>query len=113
MNPKYGRTTVWLVAAGPGQSRPAVHADAPALYPIADAQAGLGDTSLAQAKASRSADVRGGFRGAACTYYAQSAATWHRIAHPGRFSPSQFPSGDALHVQQQCAQCGCAARADH
>jgi tetratricopeptide (TPR) repeat protein len=89
------------------------HADNPALYAIADAQAGLGDASMAQAKASPTLDARARYRSAACAYYGQSLATWNRIVPPGRFSPSQFPSGDPLRVRQQCAQCGCAVRTTH
>jgi non-specific serine/threonine protein kinase/serine/threonine-protein kinase len=89
------------------------HTDTPALYPIADAQAGLGDVAIAQANASRTTDARARYRTAACAYYGQSLATWHRIVQPGRFSPSQFPSGDPLPVRQQCAQCGCSDHTTH
>jgi non-specific serine/threonine protein kinase/serine/threonine-protein kinase len=81
------------------------HGDTPALYPIADAQAGLGDVARARAEASRGAEERARYRDEACSYYAQSAATSRRIPEPARFSPSQFPSGDSHRVAMLAAAC--------
>jgi non-specific serine/threonine protein kinase/serine/threonine-protein kinase len=81
------------------------HKDIPALYPIADAHAGLGDLSMAMARNSHDPNQRARYRNEACNSYQQSLDTWHQIPQPARFSPSQYPAGDPRRVIQQLAEC--------
>ena len=81
------------------------HKDVPALYPVADAHAALGDLSMAMARRSHDPNQRARYRNEACTSYQQSLDTWHQIPQPARFSPSQYPAGDPRRVIQQLAEC--------
>jgi eukaryotic-like serine/threonine-protein kinase len=81
------------------------HKDVPALYPIADAHAGMGDLAVAMASKSRDPNQRAGYRNDACSSYQQSVDTWHQIAQPARFSPSHFPTGDPRSVSKRLAEC--------
>jgi serine/threonine protein kinase len=81
------------------------HKDIPALYPIADAHAGMGDLSMALARKGHDPSERERYRDEACTSYQQSVETWHQIPKPARFSPSQFPAGDPRSVIRRLAEC--------
>ena len=79
--------------------------DAPALYALADAQAGLGDLLMAQAQEAGEARARSRFVSDACDQYAASEQTWSRIAEPGLYSPDLFPSGSPQSVHARLARC--------
>jgi non-specific serine/threonine protein kinase/serine/threonine-protein kinase len=81
------------------------HKDIPALYPIADAHAGIGDLSMALARKSRDPVERARYWNEGCASYQQSVDTWRQIPQPARFSPSHFPAGDPRSVNRRLAEC--------
>jgi hypothetical protein len=79
--------------------------NAPALYALADAQAGMGDLSSAQAAELTDTAQHSQYRARACAYYADSAHTWSNVAELASYSPDQFPSGNPQSVQTRLAAC--------
>jgi tRNA A-37 threonylcarbamoyl transferase component Bud32/tetratricopeptide (TPR) repeat protein len=79
--------------------------DVPALYALADAQAGMGDLLSAQAAELTDTAQHSQYRARACAYYADSAHTWSNVAEPASYSPDQFPSGNPQSVQTRLAAC--------
>ncbi len=68
------------------------HKDTPAFYPLAIADAGLGDLSTAQAGKTRDPKERARMWKEACTSYQNGSDAWSQIPHPALFSPSQYPA---------------------
>ena len=79
------------------------HQDVPALYPAADAYAGLGDVSAALARKARDADQQARLWDAARDAYQKSLGLWQKIPNPSRISPEGFMSGSPQEVTQRLA----------
>jgi len=68
------------------------HHDVPALYIVAEAQAGLGDVAAALAHAAHTPEESSRLANEARTSYRQSLETWRQVPNPTRISPSGFLS---------------------
>jgi len=68
------------------------HQDVPALYIVAEAQAGLGDVAAALARDAHTPEERSRSANEARTSYRQSLETWRQVPNPTRISPSGFLS---------------------
>jgi hypothetical protein len=68
------------------------HRDVPALYVIAEAQAGSGDVAAARARSARSREEKSALLVDAKASYEHSADTWRQIPNPSRISPCGFLS---------------------
>ena len=86
------------------------HGDVPALYPIAAAQAGIGDLAMALAHRSPGRTERVRHLAEACASYQQSIDTWRRIGQPALFSPSQFPAAGPRGLGDRLATCRAAVQ---
>jgi tetratricopeptide (TPR) repeat protein len=75
--------------------------DIPALYPVADAYAGLGDASFTLAREAASAKEQSQQWKGARDSYAQSLSTWHEIPNPSRITPNGFRAGDPHDVARK------------
>jgi hypothetical protein len=81
------------------------HQDVPALYPAADAYAGLGDIAAAQARKAGAGEQQSQLWEAACAAYEKSVSLWQRIPNPSHISPSGFEAGDPREVARRRAEC--------
>ena len=88
-----------------------VHKDTPAFYPIAIAEAGMGDLSMAQAGRAHDPKDRSRLRTEACKFYQSSLDAWRQIPQPAVFSPSQYPADNARRASDGLARCRPAAGA--
>jgi eukaryotic-like serine/threonine-protein kinase len=79
------------------------HQDIPALYPAADAYAGLGDVSAALARKARDADEQVRLWNDARTQYGKSMDTWRKVPSPSRISPDGFISSDPHEIARRLA----------
>jgi tetratricopeptide (TPR) repeat protein len=68
------------------------HNDVPALYPIADAQAGKAEAASGLARLAQHAEDRSRLAEEARAAYQASLETWSHIPNPSRFSPGMFLS---------------------
>jgi len=84
--------------------------DVPALYPIADAQSGMGDLLTAQAGTLTDPAQRARALAEGCEYYAASERTWSQIREPALCSPSLFPAGNPQAVHARLAACQAARK---
>lgn len=84
--------------------------DVPALYPAADACAGLGDVSAARARRARDARAQAQLWSDARTWYEKSLGTWPRIPNPSRIGPAGFKARDRREIARRLAECKGATR---
>ena len=80
------------------------HQDVPALYPAADANAGLGNISAIKARQARGAESARLWNEARNSYE-KSLSLWHRIPNPSRISPTGFVAGDPREVARRLSEC--------
>jgi tetratricopeptide (TPR) repeat protein len=79
--------------------------DVPALYPAADAYAGLGDVS-----ATRAHRVQTQLWSEALTWYEKSLHTWQNIPNPSGIGPAGFKARDPQEIARRLAECKSATR---
>jgi len=82
------------------------HQDIPALYPLADAQFGLGEVLMAKARKTSDHMERVRLEIKSCATYQQSLNTWNRVPHLSRFNPNYYPSGASHLAAIRLARCG-------
>jgi tetratricopeptide (TPR) repeat protein len=81
------------------------HSDFPALYAAAEADAGLGDITASQARATTDAATRQKLLQDACASYHSTLDVWKRIPHQSRYSGNGYLSRDPGTLTQQMAIC--------
>ena len=81
------------------------HNDFPALYAAAEAYAGEGDTSLAEARFSENNAARSKLWNEACASYRSSLEIWKHISEPSRFSGNGYLSSGPHSVEQRLSAC--------
>jgi non-specific serine/threonine protein kinase/serine/threonine-protein kinase len=79
--------------------------DVPALYPAADAYAGLGDVAMMQAGTTRVPGESIRLWADARNSYEKSLEIWRSIPNPSRISPIGFAAGDPREVTQRLNEC--------
>jgi eukaryotic-like serine/threonine-protein kinase len=80
--------------------------DIPALYPVADAYAGLGDVSTALARKATSVTEQSKQWSDARDWYAKSLSTWQKIPNPAHISPTGFASTtDPREISRRLTEC--------
>ena len=74
------------------------HQDIAALYPAADAYAGLGDVSATLARKAHDPDQQARYSNDARNWYEKSLSTWRKISNPSHISPDGFLARDPHEV---------------
>jgi tetratricopeptide (TPR) repeat protein len=84
--------------------------DVPALYPAADAYAGLGDVSATRARRARTAREQTQQWSDALTWYEKSLRKWQNIPNPSGIGPAGFKARDPQEIARRLAECKSATR---
>lgn len=79
--------------------------DVPALYPAADAYAGLGNVAMIQARTTRAPGESVRLWTDARNSYEKSMEIWRRIPNPSRISSLGFAAGDPHEVTARLSEC--------
>jgi len=82
--------------------------DVPALYPAADAYAGLGDVAAARARIASDAREQAQLGSDARTWYEKSLSTWQNIPNPSGIGPAGFKARAPHEIARRLAECKCA-----
>jgi tetratricopeptide (TPR) repeat protein len=83
----------------------AQHDDFPALYAAAEAFAGMGDVSVAQARAANGQSARTRLWSEASISYQKSLDVWKRIPNPSRLSGNDYLATAPAEVTARLAAC--------
>jgi tetratricopeptide (TPR) repeat protein len=78
--------------------------DVPALYPAADAYAGLGDVPAARARRASDAREQAQLGSDARTWYEKSLSTWQNIPNPSGIGPAGFKARDPHAIARRLAE---------
>ena len=79
--------------------------DVPALYPAADAYAGLGDVAAARARIASDAREQAQLGSDARTWYEKSLSTWQNIPNPSGIGPAGFKARAPHEIARRLAEC--------